>query len=107
MEENASLCEMLPSDFPAPATPKPKGWRIVVVDRGFVFVGNVVDLGDHLRILRASCIRKWGTTRGLGELITGPTKNTVLDWCSEVDVPARAVIFTLPVAEDAWSEILP
>lgn len=54
--------------------------QIVVLDRGWVYVGNVIIEGDLVRIHNARCIRRWGTTKGLGELaLTGPTKNTVLD----------------------------
>lgn len=54
--------------------------RIIVADRGWVFVGNCVDEENGDVTIR-SCrnIRQWGTTRGLGELATGPTAKTVLD----------------------------
>ena len=54
--------------------------RIIVADRGWVFVGNCTDEenGD-VTIRNCNNIRQWGTTRGLGELVNGPTKNTVLD----------------------------
>ena len=54
--------------------------RIIVADRGWVFVGNCTDEenGD-VTIRNCKNIRQWGTSRGLGELVNGPTKNTVLD----------------------------
>ena len=54
--------------------------RIIVADKGFVFVGNCEDHDDKSVTIR-NCrnIRRWGTTKGLGQLATGPTTNTVVD----------------------------
>ena len=47
--------------------------RIIVADRGWVFVGDCEDHDDgSVTIRNAQNIRNWGTTRGLGELATGP-----------------------------------
>ncbi len=54
--------------------------RIIVADRGWIFVGQCEDQGDGSVIIRnARNIRKWGTTCGLGELVNGPTSETVVD----------------------------
>ena len=54
--------------------------RIVVADRGWVFVGNCTDEANgDVTIRNCRNIRQWGTTRGLGELVNGPTAKTVLD----------------------------
>lgn len=54
--------------------------RIVVLDRGFVVVGNVTVDDTKVTIRNCKCIRRWGTTRGLGELaLEGPRPNTILD----------------------------
>jgi hypothetical protein len=54
--------------------------RIIVADRGWVFVGACTDNEDgSVTIRNAKNIRRWGTTKGLGELATGPTKDTVAD----------------------------
>ena len=51
--------------------------RIIVGDRGWVFVGDCVDLdGGKVEIRNARNIRKWGTTSGLGQLVDGPTPDT-------------------------------
>jgi len=56
------------------------GWCIVVLDRGFVVVGRVQKSGCYMVINDCSCVRKWGTTKGLGQLASsGPLENTVLD----------------------------
>jgi hypothetical protein len=53
---------------------------IVVIDRGFVLHGVVTKIDSYVVIDHCSCIRAWGTTRGLGQLAeTGPTSTTKLD----------------------------
>lgn len=76
--------------------------QIVVLDRGFVYVGEVKDAGDNLEITNAKNIRRWGTTKGLGELVNGPTHNTVLDDVGTVLAPKRAVIHSIVCAENAF-----
>jgi hypothetical protein len=54
--------------------------QIIVADKGFVFVGNVQNDEDGIVTLtNAKNIRIWGTTKGLGELVNGPTSKTVFD----------------------------
>lgn len=62
------------------ASPEPGPTQIVVADKNFVFVGNVEDHADGTVTIR-NCrnIRYWGTTKGLGELTTGPTAKTLSD----------------------------
>ena len=74
--------------------------KIVVLDRGFVYVGKVADEGENLRITNCRNIRRWGTTKGLGELVNGPTDDTVLDTVGEVIAPKRAVIHHIVCSRD-------
>lgn len=54
--------------------------RIIVADRGWIFVGNCEDHEDGtVTISNARNIRNWGTTKGLGQLATGPTTSTKFD----------------------------
>ena len=55
--------------------------RIIVADRGWVFVGDCIDNEDGtITIHNAKNIRSWGTTKGLGQLKTGPVPDkTVYD----------------------------
>lgn len=80
------------------------GMAIVVLDRGFVYVGRVSTDGDWCRIADARNIRYWGTTRGLGQLVReGPTATTKLDDVGCVMAPTRAVISILPIIQEgAW-----
>ena len=69
--------------------------EIVVIDRGWVVVGDVTSAPDKLTITNARCIRRWGTTQGLGQLIDGPQPGTVLDPLGTVVVPIRSVIMRI------------
>jgi hypothetical protein len=67
--------------------------QIVVLDRGFIYVGRVEIQGDMVTITNARNIRRWGTSKGLGELANdGPTPKTQLDTAGTVTAPLRAVI---------------
>jgi hypothetical protein len=77
--------------------------KIVVLDRGFVFVGKVHYEEDFVVIRNAYNIRIWGTTKGLGELAQGPTNTTKLDKAGTITVPYKALIFTLEVEEAEWN----
>lgn len=59
--------------------------RIIVADRGWIFVGNCEDNEDgSVTIRNARNIRQWGTAQGLGQLKTGPTATTKHDDYGEV-----------------------
>lgn len=81
---------------PAVAANHPSGQHIVVLDRGFVYVGDITCDDHYCRIVHARNIRAWGTTQGLGELRDGPLPGTKLDTVDEVIAPMRAVIHFIP-----------
>jgi hypothetical protein len=76
-----------------------QGFAIAVLDRGFVYVGDVTCDDQWCVITNAKNIRQWGTTNGLGELVSGPTSKTVLDQVGTVRAPMRAVI---SIIEAKW-----
>ena len=79
--------------------------QIAILDRGFVFVGNVSIEGDWLLIADAQNVRRWGTTNGLGELASkGPLKDTVLDASGMVRVPLRALIGLIECEVASWKK---
>lgn len=84
--------------------PKNGPVKIVVLDRGFVYVGNVEIKDDFAIITGAKNIRVWGTTKGLGELINGPLSTTKLDPSGTVRAPMRAVIAMIDASEK-WNSI--
>ena len=70
--------------------------RIVVMDRGWVFVAQPSPEpapAGTLRYDNARCIRRWGTTKGLGQLKAGPRRDTVIDEPCELVVSEKAVLF--------------
>ena len=83
-----------------------QGLAIVVLDRGFVYVGNVTVEDEWCRIENAKNIRYWGTKAGLGELVGGPTKDTKLDNVGSVSAPLRAVIHIIDVDKKAWASVI-
>lgn len=73
------------------------GKQIVIVNQGFVYLGECLWDGDFLRIEAAKSLRVWGTTHGLGQLINGPTKDTKADDCGTCLIPKGQVIGFLQV----------
>ena len=81
-----------------------KGYAIAVVDRGFVYVGDVETDGQWCVVTGARNIRQWGTTRGLGELaLHGPTDATVLDEVGIVRIPHHALISLIDTEASKWT----
>ena len=80
--------------------PSPK--RIVVLQRGWVFIGTWAQTGTECVLTDAQNIRVWGTTRGLSELIDGPTSKTVLDPAGTVRFHEMTVVCTLDVDGTKW-----
>lgn len=78
--------------------------QIVVLQRGWVVVGDVSSDGeDRIKVENASVIRSWGTTKGLGQLVDGPTPSTKLDKAGTVRAHVLAVVFTLDVDAEKWA----
>ncbi len=82
---------------------KKQDYRIVVLQRGWVVVGNCSFDGPYLTITDASVIRKWGTKKGLGELAeNGPLSETILDPAGTVGVHELAVVMTIETEASKW-----
>ena len=77
--------------------------KIVVLQRGWVYIGRFTKDGNHCKLTNASCIRTWGTTRGLQELVNGATSKTVLDKCEGVvEFDWLTVVHTITVNAEKW-----
>jgi hypothetical protein len=76
--------------------------KIIVADRGFVYIGFAEELDDYIRLTNASNLRVWGTTKGLGELVNGPLSKTKLDKVGSIRIPNRAVISIIDVEQSKW-----
>jgi len=64
--------------------------------------------GDNCKLRKASVIRNWGTTSGLGEISAeGPTESTKLDPTNGlVEFHHLTVIAIIACAEEKWVSIL-
>jgi hypothetical protein len=79
------------------------GTRIVILQRGWVFVGRYIQCGEYVTLKNAACIRRWGTTKGLPELAQrGPLGDTVLEKGAETRFHILTEIGSIRCREDAW-----
>ena len=82
---------------------KPTKKKIVILNRGWVVVGDYSEKGDDCHLVDASVIRVWGTTKGLGELAeNGPLTNTKLDPCPNLTFNKLTVVAQMDVNESNW-----
>ena len=78
--------------------------KIVVLDRGWVVVGDVTIEGGNVIVDNCQNIRRWGTSRGLGQLAeNGPTAETKLDPQPRTETNVLCVIQMIDCSE-AWNE---
>ena len=84
------------------------GVRIVILQRGWVMVGVFFKQGTKCWLEKASVIRNWGTSKGLGEItMNGPTLNTKLDPCNgRVDFHELTIIASIKCEDTVWSKHL-
>lgn len=82
--------------------------KIVLLQRGWVFVGYLERNGSQCVLRQASNIRRWGTSKGLGEIAEGgPTNETKLDKCyGEVEFDYLTVVATISCKESKWKKSL-
>jgi len=78
--------------------------QIVVADRSWNFIGRTTHNGDgSITIKNAQVIRRWGTSKGLGQLaLEGKQSNTVLDDSGTVTIPAHAVVAVFDTDASKW-----
>lgn len=77
--------------------------RILVLQRGWVAVGNYSAAGDDVKLTNAKIVRRWGTTQGLGEIAAnGPRRETVLDEVGEVQVHRLGIVLAITCEPTAW-----
>lgn len=82
--------------------------KIVILQRGWVAIGIWERLGSDCKLSKASVIRRWGTTKGLGELAKeGKKKDTILEKCyGIVEFDYLNVIATICCEESKWKDEL-
>jgi hypothetical protein len=80
--------------------------KIVVLQRGWVYVGRFERIGNDCKLHNSYCIRTWGTTKGLQELVNGVTSSTKLDKCDGVvEFDWLTVIHTIACNKESWKQI--
>lgn len=83
------------------AAAAPKGTRcVVVVDRGWIFAGDVTRANGRIRLDRALHVLRWDTI-GFAGMVAAPKGGKVTTKpCAPVDMPEGAELFCVPVADD-------
>lgn len=81
---------------------------IIIGTQGFVWVCSSVEVDETwATLVNARCIRVWGTTKGLNELVQGPTKNTILDTAAPViSLAQHALVAVIPADQAGWAKSL-
>jgi len=82
---------------------RPSGKRVVlVVDRGWIYAGDVEDRDGRIILTRAVWVFSWRHGKGFDTVLKDPKADKVDIRVLEhdVDVPAGAEIFRIPVSDD-------
>lgn len=86
-----------------PITATPSGKRaVVVVDRGWIFAGDVTEENGRIYLDRAVWVFRWESV-GFAAVVDDPrkAKADLRPMSSRVDLPCDAEIFRVPVG-DTW-----
>lgn len=77
--------------------------KIVVLQRGWIYIGRFERNGNDCKLHNAYNIRLWGTTNGLSELVNGATTSTKLDKCEGViEFDWLTIVHTITVNSSRW-----
>ena len=79
-------------------------WRIAVLQRGWIMVGEYYRDGEYVRLENAYNVERWGTTEGLGELAEkGKKDDTRLRKCSKpVHFHKLTEVFSIECNQKNW-----
>ncbi|MEN9936028.1 MAG: hypothetical protein RLZZ387_2607 [Chloroflexota bacterium] len=85
-----------------PASSKPTGTRaVVVVDRGWIFAGDVTRENGRIHLANALHVFRWAGV-GFAAVVDDPKKAKAdLRKIADVDIPQGAEVFSVPVP-DGW-----
>ncbi len=78
---------------------KPGNRAVIVVDRGWIFAGDVTRENGRIKLSRAIHVFKWESV-GFSGMIENTSKAD-LRKITDVDIPESAEIFCVPVS-DEW-----
>lgn len=80
--------------------------KIVVLQRGWIYIGRFEREGNDCKLFNAYNIRTWGTTKGLAELVNGATSSTKLDKCEGVvEFDWLTIVHTITVNPEKWANL--
>ena len=86
-------------------TREDRGVCIVVLQRGWVAVGHLYQTTSDILIENAAIIRRWGTSKGLGELaLSGPREETTLDESGNISTHRLTVVAVFDCNQEKWHD---
>jgi hypothetical protein len=88
-------------EYVAKGQGKPNGNRaVVVVDRGWIFAGDVTEANGRIRLSRAVWVFRWSSIGFTGVIANPKDSNVDIRKSDDVDIPSGAEVFRVPVADD-------
>ncbi len=95
--------EIITNASKTPPVVSKKDIRVVILQRGWVLVGEYSRVGDECFLANSRSIRQWGTTKGIGEIVeNGPTNKTVLDLGGLASFHRLTVVCDFQCNADKW-----
>ena len=82
------------SESAAPAGPR----AVVVVDRGWIYAGDVEERDGRIILHRAVWVFRWESV-GFAKVVEDPSKADIRPMPYPVDIPAGSEIYRVPVPE--------
>ena len=77
-----------------------KGSRaVVVVDRGWIFAGDITETETRIRIDRAVWVFRWEKI-GFNGVLENPSKADIRPMNEPIDLPKESEVFRIPVPND-------
>jgi hypothetical protein len=81
--------------------------KIAILQRGWVYIGRFERKGNDCKLTDASVVRRWGTTKGIGQLaLEGKTSDTVLDKAGTVEFDYLTCVAVISCNQEIWEKIL-
>lgn len=71
---------------------------VIVVDRGWIFAGDVVRIDGRIKLTRCVWVFRW-VQCGFAAVVEDPSKADIRPF-ADIDIPAGAEIFAVPVRDD-------
>ena len=81
-------------------TRNPGHRAVVVIDRGWIFAGDVTEENGRIRLSRAVWLFRWESV-GFSAVVADPKSGKAdIRKIDDVDIPAGAEVFRIPVSDD-------